>query len=306
MEKRLARSDFIFILGFIFFLVCLMGVFFLGMNIGISRAETKYQAVLKQKEDEAKGLPSYDQSYLVSFYHTVYSPFREFGAKYTARLAEIDNKGTDPQTALKELGKLADEKYNAIQTQTMPDTAPLLQSAHANYLKSLKLFSEASKRFESKANVLSPSVVPGEIRKDAYFTEASNFALAGQKDFYDSIVKWNLSVQSDLKGTELLQNNNLGLAEWKQLNLNLKNAYMAGTLKAQQGLHSYTPQDLTARVDEIISNGQATKRNTTNITQVVDLITGTDAVRPGDFIRFKNKWYGSETLPQLPFFTSPD
>lgn len=295
MEKRLTRLDYLFIIGFIFVLVCLMGVFFLGMNVGISKAETKYQAVIKQKEQKAKGLAAYDQSYLVSFYHNVYSPFREFGTGYTARLDEMETKGTASSSALKDLGKLADEKYNAVLTKTMPDTAPLLQSAHANYLKSLKLFAEAANRFES-----------GEIRKDPYFAEAENFALAGQKDFYDAIVQWNLTVQGDLKGSELLQNNSLGLAEWNQLNLNLKNAYLANILKAQRGFQPFTPQDLTARVDEIINNGQAQKRNSTNVTQVVDLLTGTDAVRAGDFYRLKNKWYGSETIPQLPFFSAPD
>jgi hypothetical protein len=34
----------------------------------------------------------------------------------------------------------------------------------------------------------------------------------------------------------------------------------------------------------------------------VELLIGTDAVRSGDFIRGKTKFYSSETLPQIPFF----
>lgn len=304
MDKRLTRSDFVFILVFIFMLICAMGAFFYGVKLGTDRTENKYAAIMKQKAEQENGQTAYDQSYLVSFYHTVYLPFREFNLKWTADLDEVDGSSSaDASSIMKELAKLADEKYDAILTQTMPDKSPLLKEGHQNYLKSLKLFSQAAKNFQSKANNTSPAVLLSEIDKNAYFTEAKNFALAAQKDYYEAIVKWQQATDKDMKGLDLMGNKQLSVNDWNRMSLNVKNLYIAGILADQKQFRSFTPQDVTLRVDELLKSGQAQKMNAASIPQVVDILAGTDAVRKGDFIRGKARLYADETLPQLPFFS---
>lgn len=309
MEKKLTRSDYLFILLFIFMLVSALGAFFFGVKLGTDRTEAKYSNILKLREEEKNGLAAYHQSYLVSFYHTVYLPFREFSGAWSEKLADIEEKGgkADAAAAMKEIAKLAEEKYDSIQTQTMPETSPLLQEGHQNYMKSLKLFADAAKSMQGKANQLSAPALLAEIEKDAYFSEAKNFALAAQKNFFDAIVKWNESVAGgSLTGADLLNNNALGFNEWNQLNLNLKNDYISGLLAASRQFKPFTPQDVTIRIDEIIRSGQAKKMNAANVPQVVDILLGTNGVRQGDFIRGKAKWYADETVPQLPFFFKQD
>lgn len=304
MEKRLTKSDFVFILVFIFMLIFALGAFFFGVKTGTDRTELKYADLVKQKKEEKEGLVAYHQSYLVSFYHTVYLPFREFNLKWAQDMDDIANdSGTDGSSLLKGLSKLSDDKYQAMLTQTMPEASPLLVEAHAEYLKSLKLFSDAAKSMQSKANNLSPTVLLGEIEKDAYFNEAKNYALAAQSKYFDSIVLWQQSMDSTSKGLDALGNKEFAFNDWSQLSINLKNAYVARTLAADKQFYAFTPQDVTFGVDDMIRSGQAKKLNASTASQVMDILISTRAVRQGDFVKGKAKYYGGELLPQLPFFS---
>ena len=51
MDKRLTRSDFVFILVFIFMLVFALGAFFFGMKIGTDRTDAKYYDFVKQRKE---------------------------------------------------------------------------------------------------------------------------------------------------------------------------------------------------------------------------------------------------------------
>jgi hypothetical protein len=303
MDKRLTRSDFVFILVFIFMLVFALGAFFYGMKIGSDRTEVKYTDILKKYEEKKEGLAAYHQSYLVSFYHTVYLPFREFNSKWDQSLDEMQNEGADASSLMKQLSKLASEKYDAMLTQSMPDTSPLLKDAHQNYLKSLKLFNQATGGMQSKANNMAPTVLMTEIDKDANFVEAKNFALQAQKQYYEAIVAWHQSVDEKAKSIDAVKNPALAFNDWNQLSLNLKDAAIASLLASNKQFFSFTPQDLTLRIDEMIKSGQAKKLNATTVPQVMDILISTQAVRPGDFVHGKAKYYPDETLPQLPFFS---
>jgi hypothetical protein len=288
-------------------LICVIGAFFYGIQYGTARAEAKQQELLDKKAEIARGMTSYNQSYLVSFYHTIYLPFKEFQTVWFKDMNDIEIRGNtiDPAALIKELSKLASAKYDIVVTQSMPSTSPLLQNSHQNYLKSLKLFSTAAKAFESKANSMQVSVLAAEIEKDAYFSEAKSFALQAQKQFYESIVKWNETVEVNaLKGAELVNNNPLALSDWNQMNFNIKNQYITGLLLKNKYYKPYNPQDLLIGIDDMIKSGQAKKMNTNSVQQIVDILVGTGAVRQDDFIRGKMKWYGTEKIPQLPFFFS--
>lgn len=307
MNKRLSRSDYIFSLIFIFMLICVIGAFFYGIQLGTERVQAKQQDLLDKKIEIAKGMTSYNQSYLVSFYHTIYLPFKEFQTVWFKDMSDIDIRGNtlDPAALIKELSKLASAKYDNIVSQSMPSTSPLLVEAQKNYLKSLKLFSQAAKTFESKANSLQINVLASEIEKDAYFTQAKEFALQAQNQFYESIVMWNETVEANsLKGADFIKHDPLPLTEWNQMNFNLKNHYITGIMLANKYFKNYNPQDLVIGIDDMVKSGQAKKMNVNSIQQLVDILVGTGAVRQDDFIQGKMKWYGTEKIPQLPFFFS--
>src|SRR5690554_1547376 len=90
MSKRLSRSDYIFTLIFIFMLVLTIAAFFYGLKTGKENAETKYEQMLIEKEEIPVELTAYDQQYLVSFYHTIYLPYRDFQKKWFEHMDSID------------------------------------------------------------------------------------------------------------------------------------------------------------------------------------------------------------------------
>lgn len=301
MNKRLSRYDYLFALTFIFMLVLALGTFFFGLRMGQERATAKYEELLFKKTEVQNGYSAYHQQYLVSYYHTIYQPYREFHMKWFEKMNELEtNRSSDASAILKDLGLLAKEKYSELSNKSMPDSSPLLQEGLQNYLKSLKLFSEALGNIQGKANSTPSYDLVAEMNKDAYLVEAKKFSLSAQKDYYDSIIKWNLADNPQLKQVDVSKP--LSLRDWTPLSLSMKNEYISNALLNGKLFKLYTPQDLSSRIDEMVSSGQSSKLNLADVQQVIDLLNATDAVRSGDFIRNKNRLYPNETLPQLPFF----
>lgn len=303
MEKSLSRSDYLFAVMFIFMLVLALGAFFSGLKVGQERSAAKYEEQNARRSESPKGYTSYDQQYLVSFYHTIYQPYREFHKKWFETMDGISaNRSADASLLTKDLAKLAEDTYAALSDKAMPDSSPLLQDSLQDYRKSLKLFGEALRSYTPKANAQPGAELTAQLENDSYIAQAKNFSLKAEKEFYDAILKWNETVNPQLKPVEF--GNSLALADWSQLSLNRKNDYAAQMLLAGKQFKAFTPQDLTSRIDEMIASGQSKKMNLGDARQVADVLMATDAVRPGDFLRYKDRWYAKETLPQLPFFTN--
>jgi hypothetical protein len=302
MGKRLTRTDYIFTLIFIFMLVCAIAAFFYGLKIGKENTEIKYEALLYQKEEMPLELTAYHQQSLVSFYHTIFLPYRDFQKKWFDHMdsLELRSNTVDPQSIFTELRKLADKQYNEMVSKAMPDASPLLQESHEEYLKSLRLFSEAFK--QNQFNNLQGIELINRVEEDTYFQEAKQFALSAQHKYYDAIVKWNQSINPNLSPDEILINPKLTNEAWNRLNLNEKNSWIAFLMKEEQYFEHFYIQDMTIHVDELIENGQADKLNLLNIQQIVNTLISTGAVRTEDFIMNKDRYYENETLPQLPFF----
>ncbi|MBP1155225.1 MULTISPECIES: hypothetical protein [unclassified Paenibacillus] len=302
MDKRLTRTDYLFAITFIFMLVVALGAFFLGLKMGQERSAVKYEEMLAKQTEAEKGFAAYHQQYLVSFYHTIYQPYREFHKKWFDKMEELQtNSSADASLIMKDLAKLGQETYNGLGSRSMPDSSPLLKEAHMNYMRSLKLFSEASGTYQTKANGITGSELFAQLESDAYLEEAKNYALRAEKEYYESIVKWNQTVNEQFKPIDVTKP--IALESWSALGLNMKNEYIAQMMMTSKWFKAFTPQDLTVRIDEMIASGQAKNLNLLEINGIVDVLIATNAVRPGDFLRGKNKYTG-ETLPQLPFFTN--
>ncbi|MEX2416174.1 MAG: hypothetical protein WD424_08515 [Paenibacillaceae bacterium] len=304
MNKKLSKTDYLMTLLFLFVIIGVLGAFFYGIKVGKDKTTTKYELLMAEKQEMAKELTAYHQQYLVSFYHTIYLPYRDFQKKWFEHLdaIELESKSVDPQSVFKELSKLADEKFKTIESMSMPSISPLLQEAHSNYLKSLKLFSAASNNFRSKVSSQQGTKIIEMINNDVSFKEAKNFALLAQSDYYSSIVRWNESMNPNLTGIELADKNDVSLNEWAHMNLNIKNEFVSNILKGTEYYAAFYPQDLTIRIDEMIANGQAKKMDFTTIKPMIEMLVDTNAVRSGDYLKKRQIFYKNETIPQLPFF----
>jgi len=302
MDKKLTKFDIMMVLGFLFALVVGVGAFFFGLQTGKEQTDAKYQSLIAELTDEKnQNNVSYHQQQLVSFYHTVLLPFREFQDTWFKHAETIEAGGgaTDADALLKELGRLAREIAGEIKPSTIPEVSPLLRESQGNYLKSLTLFAEATDRLQDGPD---GSALAETMRQDAYVAEAAGYALKAQLQYYESIWKWNEANEPNLVGGDKIAKDNLTFEEWRTLPLNGKNVFLARALSSAGTFTPFYPQDVAARIDDLDAEGRIGELHLTDVRSAVMTLLSTGAVRSNDFFRSKEKHYKDESLPQLPFF----
>lgn len=302
MNKKMTKFDMMMALGFILLLAVGVGAFFYGLQVGKQQTDAKYAAVIAELTDERnQDNVSYHQQQLVSFYHTVLLPFRQFQDKWFDRMAAIEagSDSTDASALLKELGRLAREKAEEIKPTTIPEVSPLLRDAQANYLKSLTVFAEATDRLQSGPR---GAALIETMRQDGYIAEASELALRAQAQYYEAIWKWSESAAPGQPGAEAIQKDNLTFAEWRGMPLNAKNVFISRYLQRNGVFHPFYPQDVAARIDDLDAVGGVGQLGIADLDAAVAMLLSTGAVRTNDFFQSKDKHYKEEKLPQLPFF----
>ncbi|MFC4808455.1 hypothetical protein [Paenibacillus sp. GCM10023250] len=303
MEKRLTRTEMLYSLGFLFMLVFAVGAFFYGVKIGSEKTEARLAEPAKQLGGSTKGnADAYQQQDLVSFYHTVYSPYREFQNEWIATFRKLSaGQLTNAASALNELSDAAEQAYKEAERASVPANSPLLASAQLQLLKSLRMFDEAASRGAGSVKDAPGAELVKALTTDAYYVDGVKYALSGQQDYYAAMLKWSASVNPDIPG-EYEAPGGLSLADWKKLPLTVKNKVAADRLNARRSLAAFYPQDLASRVDEFVHSGQASAMKMRTVDAVIDLLLKTEAVRAGDFGSSKDELYSKELLPQLPFF----
>jgi len=305
MDKRLSRTDLGFSLMFLLMLVIAIGAFFYGVKIGGDRVRAEQAEAVEADAQSSPAAPNaYQQQDLVSFYHTVFLSYREFENEWFSTLGKWKaDSSVDLTASLKELAKTADAKYAKIKVDFISPSSPLLTEAQNDYLKSLKLFSESFSALAKNAGAMSADELIRQLDAQAFFTEGRKYGLDGQNGYYTSMLKWGATVNPDIPG-EYHTPNILNLDQWNSLPLIIKNKVSADYLSGSQAFTEFLPHDLTARIDQFIQSGQAGKMKQTTIGSVAELLTGTDAVRSGDYLSNRASLYANELLPQLPFFIS--
>lgn len=305
MEKRLSRTDLLFALGFLFLLIVAIAAFFSGVKVGTQRTEALYAKPSPTMEARTVTSPNaYTQQDLVSFYHNVFLPHREWMAEWSAaRTRWLSDDTADRSSSLKELAKLAAAKYEESKVTAVSSVSPLLMNAQNNYLKSLKLFESSLGEMAAKVNDGSSASAIAAVSKNAYFSEGIRLTLLAQSQYYNAMLKWGATVNLSLPDNYELPNV-LPNSEWSKLPLLVKNAIAAQYMFKNRSDYDYLPQDLTARIDQFINSGQADKMKQKTVRSTVDMLMGTGAIRSGDYLSLRSRYYAKELLPMLPFFSS--
>lgn len=305
MEKRLSKFDYFVSLIIILLLVANVGSFFFGVQYGADEMETKYLAIInKDKKPDYSG-SSYHQQHIVSYYHTVFQPLRTFEIEWFNFFDALDYEGavSDPTELIDTIQETLQTQYKTAERGSMPASSPFLVEAQSHALKSMKLFEISLRLNKPAAATLSHNELQKRFKTDPNYVEARNFALKSRQMYFAAIVEWNKTINNQLKGTSLLEEKNLTIAEWKTLNLNLKNQMMAQLLTNAGSYTLALPHDYVSRVDEMIRNGQINALKIKSIAQAITVLNATKAVRNGDFVLIKEEFYGQEFLPNLPFFS---
>lgn len=292
----------LFSVGFVFLLICTVGAFFYGIQIGTEKTKARYVNEADDAKTTTASATPYQQQDLVSFYHTVFLPYREFQNEWFAAMNKLSQgKSFEATSMFKDLARLASTKADEASSIDM-QKSPLLGEAQVSYIRSLKLFNEAAVNAAASAKKLSFNELMKNVEQDKTYLSAAQFALNAQQQYYSAMLKWSatvdLDIPSEYKAPALLE-----LSAWKNFNITIKNKVMADQLMTRKKLTAYYPQDLTSRVDELVQSGQATKLKLHSVSAVVDLLINTEAVRSGDFNESKSRLYQQALLPQLPFST---
>lgn len=300
MSSRTSRSQMLYTLGLLLFLISAFAAFFTGVKVGADKTEDKYErlSIYNPGAEEFSG--SYQQQDLVSFYHNVFLPYREFKRDWNDQVDKLarSSDGRENSAILKNLSILADKQYKKVNQDSIFTNSPLLKQSQLNILKSLTLFSQASNKVSAGAGGSETAKV---LKNDAFTSSAIKFGLLAQKDFYNSMLKWgaksNSKIPMDPGEMKVFTFN-----EWKKMPLLLKNATIASMMLNQSIYAGYDPQDITAKVDDMIYSGTASSLNLTDVQSSVKLLISTGAIKEQDFIKWREQYYGKEILPQLPFF----
>jgi hypothetical protein len=283
-------------------LVIAVGAFFYGVKVGTDRTESKFATEAVADAVASPQPNAYQQQDLVSFYHTVFLSYREFQNDwFAAQNKWLADPTADRASSMKELAKSAQKKYDSIKAVNVAAISPQLTSSQTNYLKSLKLFQESFASLVGKANEGTAEMVLDKVNADSFYKQGRTYALDAQQEYYSSMLKWAASVDPNVDG-DYVSPEVLTIANWKKLPLIIKNKVASDYLSKQTALSDFLPHDLTAKIDQFIGSGQADKRKIKSFNSIAELLTSTEAVRSGDFIEMKTRFYENEQLPQLPFF----
>ncbi|MEK3902260.1 MULTISPECIES: hypothetical protein [unclassified Paenibacillus] len=299
MNSRTSRTQMMYTLGFLFFLISAFASFFTGVKVGADKTEAKYSQ-LKDRPSAQEFSGSYQQQDLVTFYHNVFLPYREFKRNWNEQVGDLARSTDARQNAatLKNLSILADKQYAKVTQDSLFTNSPMLYESQLNILKSLTLFSQASGKVTAGASGAEAAKL---LRSDNFTTSAVRFGLLAQKNFYDSMLKWGSKTNSSIpqQSGEL---KTISFIQWKKMPFLLKNASIADMMLNRGIYAGYDPQDITAKIDDMIYSGTASSLKLNNIQSSVTLLTSTGAVQEQDFIKWREQYYGKEIMPQLPFF----
>ncbi|WP_342436248.1 hypothetical protein NSS79_22705 [Paenibacillus sp. FSL L8-0436] len=300
MNSRTSRTQMLYTLGFVFFLICAFAAFFTGVKVGADKTEAKYSHLIEADGASEEFSGSYQQQDLVTFYHNVFLPYREFKRNWNKEVDSL-SRNTDARenaATLKNLSILADKQYEKVNQDSIFSSSPLLYQSQLNILKSLTLFSQASNKVSAGS---SGTETAKALKNDNFTASAMQFGLLAQKDFYDSMLKWGSKTNSKIPAvpSEL---KTLSFIQWKKMPLLLKNASIA-EMMLNRGIYAgYDPQDITAKIDDMIYSGMASSLKLQDVQSSVTLLISTGAIQEQDFMKWREQYYGKETMPQLPFF----
>lgn len=303
IRKNNVKFEILFLIGFLATLIIAFGTFFLGLNIGVDKTEAKY-AYLKVVPPGEELEVSYQQQDLVTFYYVVFQPYQQFKEDYLTLVEEMarsHSKSVSGDT-MKEIRDKAKACYEQIAAQSIANYSPLLKEAQTDYLKSLKLFEDSMDQLKATAGSKKGTELAEVVNQDKFTVSAKNYGLQAQKKYYSSILKWTAKTKQGIPA-DYTYKNNIGTKEWSGYSLAVKNKAITDMMVNEQLYVSYLPQDLTAKIDQLIENGKADALKLTSVASIVKVLTETDAVKNKEFTKWKSTYYASESLPELPFFT---
>ncbi|GAA4709322.1 hypothetical protein [Brevibacillus fulvus] len=303
--KRLQKSEFILTYMIIISFACFIGGFFLGAGYMKAKADAQTAAqqaqakALAEREKLLKEQKLYKDQDFTRFYYGIYAPAAELKQRHFETLDKLDGKPRNEQEKLlAELSELAEDNLKDLQKEVILNSSPLLVQAKADYTQSLSTYLDG---IEHVLSAQTNTAYTAEQISSQLQPFQQNW-LNADAELYQAVATWDSAYASKrpLPNVNPLQ---ATLTQWKSAPFHFKVFVVAENMAAHKKLYSFTPLDLTARLDAIMQSEQNPVLALKNVSSAVELLTATNAVRAGDYQKLRAKLYQSLQTPEMPLYT---
>lgn len=308
MSNRLSRSEYLVTYMIIITLACFIGGFFLGASVMKNRIHTDLQASAKaeeaalEKERLLKEQKLYGDQDFIRFYYSITVHIQELKDKHFATAALLPGKTKSEQKSLiQELLSLASVKEKELEHATIPPSSQFLVEAKFAYLNSLDSYRTG---LEQLLENLAAGNMPVEslqtMRGNNAFINQWNTALSLQ---YKALAMWESVYVTKQHALPQVKPSQVSPAQWKSYPFHFRNYLAAEAIVQSQKFYSFNPEDLTARIDNVLQTDTSSTFDWNDIGQASRMLEATDAVRIGDFSSMRAHLYPELKAPEIPTFS---
>jgi hypothetical protein len=307
MSTRLTKKDFVIVYVILFIIASFISGFFLGATVGKDKAKEEFNLLLGES-DPSKKKPadqlSYSHTAFSSYYYQIYLPFNEFRKAYLHFHNEMNTltKTEDAISASKEIQDEIKKARKKLEGSGVPNSSPLLQKSHKEYLSALQAYEQGVKQFiqVSKSSSTNMKQVSNTLSTLPEFQKGRAHWLLGQTLFYESVLLWE-SVHVTKVAPSFISNPlEYTFDEYKKLNLHQKNELVAKIL-AEKNIQAYfNPEDVVVYLDSLTKSTKATQIK--NIPEALEFLIASDSIQHGEFVR-KISSYSSTKSPFIPLYS---
>lgn len=305
MGKRLNRADYFIAYMIIISLACFIGGFFLGAGVMKSRSQAEIEAITKEytnklnQDNLEKEKKLYKEEDFVSFYYNVLAPVEKFKAAHFTYQSSLENaSGKEIKSLSSDAIDEADETLKAIEQVNVPDSSPLLKQAKQEYIQSLQAYMDGmNQMIDGDTTEMTPQALTQHLET------FKRKWLRAQADFYKAVAFWEEMYVTNKPLVRKISQTNISIEQWRSYPFHLRNYITSENLYRNNVMVPYQPEDITSRIDGVISANQAKALGWRDIPFAFRVLHATDAVRPGDFKSLKSKLYPGFKSPEIRFFT---
>ncbi|MGQ7276732.1 hypothetical protein [Brevibacillus thermoruber] len=304
MNKRLTKSEFLVAYMIIITLACFVGGFFFGaryMKAAIEEQQAAAAEAQKQAQEQEKMLREqklYSEQDFIRFHYAVYAPLLELKQAHFDKMADWSRMDKQQRTdSLNQLAETAKETIKQLEKPVPLATAPLLIQSQSIFRDGVRAYLDSMEQLLSDQN--SNALGPDEIA--SRLTLSQNSWLKGQELVYQALAAWESSYvtkQPMPKAPPMT----VSIAQWKQYPFHYRTYLAAAALTHHQKWTAYNPEDLTARLDMLVSSNEWQSLGIRDVDAAIRLLTATGAVHGGDFKQLQIKLYPAVKTPELPIF----
>lgn len=304
MNKRLTKSEFLVAYMIIITLACFVGGFFFGaryMKAAMEEQQAAASQTEKQMLEQEKLLREqklYSEQDFIRFHYAVYAPLLELKQAHFDKMADWSRMDTQQRTdSLNQLVKAAKETIKQLEKPAALTTAPLLNQSQSIFLDSVRAYLDSIEQLlsDQNSNILEPEEIASRL------TLSQNSWLKGQELLYQALALWESSYVTK-QPMPKEKPKTLSIAQWKQYPFHYRTYLAATALTHHKQWTAYNPEDLTARLDMLMSSNEWQSLGLQDVNAALRLLTTADMVKVGDFKQLQLKLYPAVKTPELPIF----